>query len=215
MRRLPLSVELTLPRVAWHLALASLVVLYAYPALVFAFLEDMQHSSRDFTFMPYRQDGWDRVSPEVVRYEGWTWHEWPMWLLPLAAVVLPSLLHGWLTSKCAGSSYRLVSSPLPGPGYRGARGVLVEVCPRLARRRVAHYLMRLALAAALCVVPFLRLIGSRLFENYGCIIYMVRSVPEYLVDATILLAVVLWHWPTETRLLGERALPNRPLPSRV
>lgn len=215
MGRLLLRVELVLPRLAWHLALASLVVLYAYPAIVFAYLEDMNRSNNDFTFTPYQPEGWDRSLPVVARYDGWPWEEWQMWLLPLAAVMLPSLLHRWLTSRCPGSSYRLVSSPLPGPGYRGARDVLVELCPALARRRAAHYLTRLTMAVLLCGIPFFRILESSNFENYGCMIYSVRSVPEYLADATILLVVILWHWPTEARLLGARALLGRPLPSRA
>ena len=159
---------------------------------------------------PFLQEGAvERVLPVRAR-DTWEWEEWQMWLLPVAAVVLPAMIHRWQLGRCA-PSYQVARSLEPGGGYRGAPFLTVSISPNIARRRIATYSLRLGLATALCYIPVIRLIEARFIENWGCVGYAVRSVPEYTFEATLILVALLFHAPTPRRLLGVNPLANKPL----
>jgi hypothetical protein len=54
-----------------------------------------------------------------------------------------------------------------------------------------------------------RLMNHRFIESFGCVRYDVRSVPEYTVEAALVLVALLFHAPTSGRMLGARPISDR------
>lgn len=206
---LPQKLLAITPRLAWQLVIASLLPLFAYPVLCLARVG----RSGFYNVVgapPFFQEGAQESVLPVLAREPWAWEEWQMWGWPVSAVLLPLLIHRWQSGRSDGV-YRLSRSSDAGWGYRGAPALMVKVCARSLRRRIAIYLLRLGLAIALCSVPMERLFSSRFTENWGCAVYMVRSVPDYYICAASILAVLAFHVPTERRLLGPRPPVNKPI----
>ena len=191
----------TTPRIAWQLTLASLVSPYAYPVLSFASSGRGPHLLHINGATPFFQEGIEERVLPVLAQQPWAWQEWQMWVLPALAMLLPLLIHRWLLSR-TDPVYLVERSAFAGADYRSAPALAVRICARNLRRRVAIYLLRLGLSAALWYLPMLRLFSSRFVENQGCVSYMVRSVPDYLTCATLILAALAFHLPTTRRVLG-------------
>lgn len=190
-------------RLTWLLLVANTLVLFAYPAVILAEILPERGSHLEyFDFMDT-----DGVTPALVQGD-WDW-DWQVWLMPLLAVVLPALLHRRLRNRI-GSPFRVTRQPPEHAAYRGAGLLGIEIDSRLARRCSAAYLTRLALAAALCAIPWYVLLHTYIWSRHGCYPQpYIRSVPEHMTFASFLVAALLWHCPLPFRILGRapRLLP--------
>ena len=175
-------------RVAWTLWLASFLVLFAVPIIV---LDLVNESSGD---------PWIRL---VSAKEPWTW-DTELWVPTLLALVIPALGHT-LMHRRTGSPFALAQRADLVMNYRSAQPWVVTTSPRVVRRLVGLYAVRLGLAMALSALPFSVLTATRYVEPFGCMSYRyVRSVPEHLAFTLMLFIVAAFHMPTRRRLLGKR-----------
>lgn len=178
---------LALSRLSWLLVIACFAVVFARPAIFFRAIDELSAGQ----------------NLGGLATDTWTWREWPMWLLPAAALVAPTLLHRFQLARCS-PAYQVGRSSEPGGGYRAEPPLVWGLRPASVRRRGAIYGLRLALAVVLCIIPMLRLMACRFVENRGCIVYDVRSVPEYTFEAALVLIALLFHAPTPGRLLDRQ-----------
>jgi hypothetical protein len=190
-------------RLTWLLLVANTLYLFACPALVLA--EVLPERGSHLEYFDFTDT---EVVTDALAHGDWDW-DWQVWLVPLLAVVLPALLHRRLRNRI-GDPFRVTRQLPEHAAYRGAGLLRVEVDSRLARRCSAAYLTRLALAAALCAIPWFVLLHTYIWSRHGCYppLY-IRTVPEHMTFAAILLATILWHCPLPARILGRapRLLP--------
>jgi hypothetical protein len=191
--------EAVMPRIAWQLAIASLFLIYLLPdVIVFLLLDDP--TVAPLHMMPPRSSVW-RWGSEAFARDPWTPADWPMWVLPLLAIALPTWLHHHLAKRNR-EAYRIERSRGHGGGYRNASPLTVTLCPESARRRRGLYALRLGLAMGLVCVPIARLLSARVTVSWGCVFYPELAVPAYFIDATLILIALVFHVPTNRRLIG-------------
>lgn len=140
--------EIAQPRIAWLLLIANTALVFGYPAIFFQIKGD------------------DYAGELLATHDAWSW-DWQVWLLPLAAMVLPRL--GPFTDS-----------------------------------------QRLAVAATFCLPTWLVLLQTSFLEPHGCMSAgWVRSVPEHLAFASLLLTALLAQIPTPSlEASGPRAIRN-------